>query len=607
MNTNNKTAVFANFLNSGHSTYHDATIDDDVIPQFKKIINLENAIDYEKPIARGRWEDIINDRNLKPSEIEKFLNNVNEVPLSYYYLLSHLKVKSKIGSGSFGTAFNASLTMSERDVFVGIQTSPLECTVKISNYLFQNDIIKFIASTNDSGESFKIMDFDSEKLFSDANPKEYLRAIKNMKIECDNARMINEPWRKNTKFYNEQHLLRQFKLESLKEILGEMKYYVHHKGHAHMHTIYHFDPILCILISEPCISTMSRALREQMTDSRLINFNIENDNGMEFIQYTAVQLSWGMKYLIEEIKLVHFDIKPENIFYTINSNRPYNSNSMLSGEQQSIVWKIADFGSMLPVEPGIYTITSGTTMYMPNELHKGWNFPHKLDPIKLMIWAFVYIFVRLCSSVTFSDENDLSTMARNLETYYDNWAKKNVIDEYTCFSDDQYPFFVKIKCLVTELIKLDSFSQPPVVNDQNFFRNRQHVKTAAIFNMYQDMIKSYDKTYSLRVLDSLAELSIWNVYEPGYSRNPSYEDDQFNISRQLQPKRQKSRTEYSIESARSKKARNTEEIDMLLSSLNHRIPIDKSELHSSLELSRGIKLPSDVQQNDDLDLSFFEH
>lgn len=148
-----------------------------------------------------------------------------------------------------------------------------------------------------------------------------------------------------------------------------------------------------------------------------------------FMLYLAKQLFSGLYYLFER-DIVHFDIKPENTFVSINSNGEY-------------IFKIGDFGSskiaskIKPENKDEIDIicSKGTLSYMPAKRHK----TSKTDFFR-DLYAFIcllYIIQNKAYYNKYGPETEISEgkLIKNILTYDDGFIKsklaKNKDDEAT--------------------------------------------------------------------------------------------------------------------------------------------------------------------------------
>jgi serine/threonine protein kinase len=343
------------------------------------IANFSDQDDIIK--KRGSLSRIITDTSLDDKTIVQSLNNLKETPVSWRFLQEHIKIKLFLGSGSFGSAFSCDLDFNDQTgVLFGREDPKLECTVKIANDLLH----KFIILKHSETYGTRTMECSLGWLDNPINKRIYDKSKKDINDEYKNAERVVNPWRRNSNFFNSDKTLnlKDFDETKLHELRVEMNRYIHHRGYENMHKIIHFDDVLCLLISEPCVETMFKVIESQCYDKTpILNFDIKTDLGRDFVKFTSSQLGWGMKYLIEEVGMCHSDLKPDNVFFCVDmSKTPNPLFPNLDQKHYCVVWKYADFGAMLPSKPGLMPIECCTEYYTPRELLNDMGKTLPVDP-----------------------------------------------------------------------------------------------------------------------------------------------------------------------------------------------------------------------------------
>ena len=531
MRLNNHTSVIAEF-NDEETPFINLN-DENIFDTIKKRYR-DGSSTSPTAHARGRLSKIlISDSSETNDKYLKILEDKKENPISWQYIVENLKIFDQIGEGSFGKVYHCVL-----DIGDSLQKSHLECSVKFSKLMIEQSVI----TIEDVTPSKIIFDPLVTKRGRAVNKlkNDYFESVQNFKTEYDNAIHITEPWRENKDLFTERKTLKPLKRENVHAIRQEMLRYKHHEGYIHMHKILHFDPTLCILISEKCLDDMHSCveyyfndkLRTEFRERDIQNFNVDygTDMGIDFIQYTTQQLGWGMKYLVEEIGISHMDLKPENIFFVIDPSQPCRNIQYknLDDYHRSVVWKYGDFGSVVSCDHEREQKVEGfTSMYLPKQIDQMLtDIPSgflRFDSVKCMIWGIVYIILELLSTKTFDLQNPISISCINpnvdvpMNDYVKNWANKRIFT-HRVFENNL--FFTIMRNLVKKLVELDIpvETRAPKNYDRYFFLSRNHGQSIPVFEMFEQWIATSDTAFNL---DKFMGRSRSPVREISYPASPN--------------------------------------------------------------------------------------
>ena len=245
-------------------------------------------------------------------------------------LRDKLRVFKKLGSGSFGAAFTA--TLDGRALVVKLP-------------------VRLIARPRGPWDRTQGSALAEVLEPPDAvNPAALVAAREAFTVECQNAERVLDSALEG-QLRRDRHvdapgaplLLRYETPETIAVIEAARRAHQSLPGYAHMHPILHFDAELPLLLSAPAQDTLENMYFLLGEDQK------PSDEWFE----AAFQLSSAIEFLRTYVQMAHLDVKPDNVLYSRDprSGRPH-------------IW-LSDYGLMGPAgAPATFRI--GTLNYKPD-------------------------------------------------------------------------------------------------------------------------------------------------------------------------------------------------------------------------------------------------
>jgi serine/threonine protein kinase len=249
-------------------------------------------------------------------------------------------VGERLGKGAFGTAF--------RCQFRGI-----EYVIKLPNQMLENGFL-FIDDDGFLVRSFKKYD-DYSVLHS---------FYRGFFVECRfNGMALESPTHRRLRQNDPGDPLNRADHGEYMRIKNELDIMKSHEGYKHIHKILGFVQGFPAIFSEQCSGSLQGLID---ADSNIFLGGYANRLSYQWLEL-AKQIGNAIEYLKDIARIVHLDIKPDNILY--NESKDENGKSVF-------IWKLSDFGKCkVWKDDGGYTtsLLDGTDLYLPKvlkDIHK---------------------------------------------------------------------------------------------------------------------------------------------------------------------------------------------------------------------------------------------
>lgn len=394
--------------------------------------------EIQDPQGNVLQENIRGMTNLFHRDIyEKGNWKVIEKPFTKDQLIENLHIHDFLGKGSFGSAFQATLS-DEYDSET--------CVVKLPNEFLRVKLIRIEDS------KIKMHDPTRDPIINDV----YTRGQQDFYQEYENAMSILRPHVMGSGLFDKRHNMRELHKGDFNALRHEALTIQRHRGYKNIHKVIHCDLDICCIISEYCDGTLDDVLEENASfsrDSQLgsrypdssTNLSVRHPNTKKLI----IDIGHAVQYLRDVAEMSHMDIKPNNIFY--------------KRVQGSILWKIADFGVCEPCneyQQRNSRILGGTCAYYPECVQYFFQENGVYNNLNLMIHCYAATIFEVCCAwykhkgLNTSTERLIADMYHNVEFIEVEGREclQDIIEDYIpplnflfmyCFSQEYQHLYLK--------------------------------------------------------------------------------------------------------------------------------------------------------------------
>jgi serine/threonine protein kinase len=304
-----------------------------------------------------------------------------------------------LGSGSYGTVFQANLIFSDNE--------EMHVAVKFPTCLLNSNYIQISANGQVSNSS-------------PGDLKRYSKELELFNKEIDTLLILRKgkaflPLTQPNQIIRSSQFSRAFS--------EEHRLIDNHKGHEFIHRILDSNEgIFPCLISEFCHGNLLQ-VNDYLKGSSLIQTNNLFTEDLGHWMNAVYEIYQGTSYM-HSMGISHNDIKPDNIFFLIKSVSPL-----------VITYRISDFGLCSDNTP--LDVPRGTELYMSPETLSAYNNSDRSTPL-LPFANDAYSFGFTCLELLFMSSTysiDSSTSTSNTQNFIDKISKKMSISD-TLYSID---------------------------------------------------------------------------------------------------------------------------------------------------------------------------
>jgi len=212
------------------------------------------------------------------------------------HLIKKLSFIRKVGEGAYSIAYSANFRYDD--------TRVIQCVVKLVKVFLEMDVFEFLSEGEKifiSSDGFQLL-----QIAPTSSNIDLRKGVQNFKREIQNIIKVQNPEKLlYRQFFDSHSRLVSTSASQLVPLREEMARIRRHSGHNFIHKFIHYDPVLYLILSEPCNGTAQEIIDREQLDPPTC----------EDKQHFMLHLGLAVDYLLSVIKVAHTDIKPANVFY----------------------------------------------------------------------------------------------------------------------------------------------------------------------------------------------------------------------------------------------------------------------------------------------------